>query len=341
MREAPRGFAGTSGALVPGMLHPLSSASWQPRVAAEDDVLAGLRAPRKWLPPRLLRDDAGAALYEEVTRLSDHYWSPVEQTLLRAHLGTIAQHVGPGARVIEPACGEGVLTRMLLRGLACPSSYVPVDLAPGQLAGLAAELRRRHPGLVVQPVFADPSQPFELPATERDAPRTLMVLAGAALGKLEPHAARALLTRLAALAGPDHLLLLGVDATRDPARILRAHADDEGVVQAYTRSALAHLNRTRAASFDLQAFTHRAVWSAAACRVELQLVSTGRQVVRVDGHPVAFAHGETVTVLHHIQHTPEATLLLLASGGWRPRQVFTPEEVPYRLWLCEPARPLR
>ena len=323
------------------MLLPLASTPWQAPAVDEDDVLAGLRAPRKWLPARLLRDDAGAALYEEVTRLSDHYWSPVEQTLLRAHLGTIAHHVGPGARVVEPASGEGALTRMLLRGLERPASYVPVDLAPTQLAGLAAELRRRHPGLVVQPVCADPARSFELPATEREAPRTLMVLAGAALGQREPAEARALLSRLAALAGPDRLLLLGADATREPARILRAHADDHGVIQAYIRSALAHLNRTRAARFDPQAFTHRAVWTAAANRVDHQLVSTGRQIVRVDGLVVAFAPGEPITVLSHYQHAPDATQLLLASGGWRPRQVFTPVETPYRLWLCEPLRALR
>ena len=132
------------------MFLPLTSAPWQAPAVDEDDVLAGLRAPRKWLPAQLLRDDPGAALHEEVTRLSDHYWSPVEQTLLRAHLSTIAHHVGPGARVVEAASGEGVRTRMLLRGLDRPASDVPADLAPTQLERLAAELRRRdaHAGHV-------------------------------------------------------------------------------------------------------------------------------------------------------------------------------------------------
>jgi hypothetical protein len=39
---------------------------------------------------------------------------------------------------------------------------------------------------------------------------------------------------------------------------------------------------------------------------------------------------------HCYKHTPAAMHALLGMAGWRPRQVFTDQNVPFRLWLCEP-----
>jgi L-histidine Nalpha-methyltransferase len=299
-------------------------------------VLDGLRAPRKRLPCRLLYADAGAELFERICTLDAYYPTRTELALLEQHLPQIAQHVGPAARVIEPGSGEGKKTRMLLHALEAPSSYVPIDIAHDQLRRMAAMLRRELPAVEIEPLTADYSEPFELPVPQHAFKRTLVFFPGSTIGNFEPGEARAFLARLAHLAGDNRMLLLGADATRDPDVLLRAYDDPQGVTAAFDKNALAYLNATRGATFDLDAFEHRAVWNAAASRIEMHLVSTRRQTAFVSGERIAFAEGEPIVTEHCYKHTPAAMHALLAMSGWRPRQVFTAAATPFRLWLCEP-----
>lgn len=300
----------------------------------DDDVLAGLRARRKRLPCRLLYDAAGAELFEQITRLDAYYLTTTELALLRDHARAIGSQVGPEARVIEPGSGEAIKTRIVLEALEQPVAYVPIDVSREQLARVAGVLRVHFPRLEVQPVAADFTQPFDVPPAPAHR-RTLVLFPGSTIGNFEPGEARTFLTGLRSLAGPQGMLLLGADSTRDPARLARAYDDEHGVTAAFDKNVLAHLNRTRGATFDLEAFDHRAVWNPEASRVEMQLVSRTRQIVRVDGALFVLAAGEAIVTEHCYKHTPEALQMLLGVAGWRPRQVFTATQVPYRLWLCE------
>ena len=302
----------------------------------DDDVLAGLRSPRKQLPCRLLYADGGDELFERICALDAYYPTRAELALLDAHLPQIAHNVGPAARVIEPGSGDGRKTRRLLRALDSPSSYVPIDIAHDQLRRMAEQLRRELPGIEIEPVTADYSEPFELPVPQRAFRRTLVFFPGSTIGNFEPGEARWFLAQLAALAGNDRMLLLGADATRDPAVLLRAYDDHDRVTAAFNKNVLAHLNRTRGATFDLDAFDHRAIWNADASRVEMHLVSKRRQTVSVSGQPILFTAGESIVTEHCYKHTPAAMHALLALSGWRPRQVFTGAATAFRIWLCEP-----
>src|SRR4030095_5672736 len=126
-----------------------------------------------------------------------------------------------------------------------------------------------------------------------------------------PGEARRFLAQLAQLAGNDRMLLLGADATREPSQLLRAYDDEHGVTAAFNKNVLAHLNRTRGATFDLEAFDHRAVWNADASRVEMHLVSRRRQTVTISGQRILFGAGEAIVTEHCYKHTPAAMHALL------------------------------
>lgn len=302
----------------------------------QDDVLDGLRASRKHLPPRLLYDDHGAALFEQITALEAYYPTRVELALLRRHLPQIAHQVGPEPRVIEPGSGEAIKTRLLLAALERPASFVPIDVAHEQLQRAAARLRGELPGLEILPLTADYTRPFELPLPQHEWRRTLVFFPGSTIGNFEPGEARAFLQLLGDIAGPDRMLLLGADATRDPERLIRAYDDEQGVTAAFNKNVLAHLNRTRHATFDLEGFEHRAVWNASASRIEMHLVSKRRQIVVIERVTITFAAGESIVTEHCYKHTPEAMVALLGASGWRTQSIYTSAQVPYRLWLCEP-----
>jgi len=158
---------------------------------------------------------------------------------------------------------------------------------------------------------------------------------GSTIGNLEPDDARRFLARFAELAGRGGVLVLGADSNTDTEALLRAYDDRHGVTAAFDLNVLAHLNRSRAATFDLSAFLHRAVWNAARSRVEMHLVSRRRQVVEVDGEAIALDRGEAIVTEHCYKHAPEALAALLAAAGWRVRQVFADPDGRMRLWLAE------
>jgi L-histidine Nalpha-methyltransferase len=302
--------------------------------AHTDDVLAGLLAPRKHLPCRLLYDARGAALFEQICELDDYYPTRSELALLEEHLPAIAAAVGPAARVIEPGSGAGVKTRMLLRAFEAPVGYVPIDISREQLEDNARALRAEFPGLEVQPVCDDYTAPFELPCPARRATRTLAFFPGSTIGNFEPDTARAFLARLRELAGAGGMLLLGADSNGDRDSLERAYDDREGVTAAFDRNVLAHLNCTYAATFDLDAFAHRAVWNAARSRIEMHLVSVRRQTVLVGGEPIQLERGEPIVTEHCYKHPRPVLAAMLDSAGWRVLRTDADPHARMHLWLA-------
>lgn len=302
-----------------------------------DEVLEGLLSRPKHLPCKLLYDARGAELFEQICTLDAYYPTRTEVALLEAHLPAIAIAVGPDARVIEPGSGEGIKTRMLLAALDRPAGYVPIDVSAEQLASTATALRARFPGLVVQPVCGDYTGALVMPAAPKTCARTLVFFPGSTIGNFEPDAARRFLARLGKLAGPNAMLLLGADSNADREALLRAYDDPEGVTAAFDLNILAHINRTHGATFRLDDFAHRAVWNEAHSRVEMHLISRRAQTVSVGDYEIELENNEPIVTEHCYKHTPAALAELLASAGWRVRDVFADPHGRMRLWLAESA----
>jgi L-histidine Nalpha-methyltransferase len=307
----------------------------RPDPFAGDDVLAGLRAPHKTLPCRLLYDARGAELFEQICTLDEYYPTRSELALLDRHLPAIARAAGPDARVIEPGSGAGLKTRMLLSALDRPASYIPIDVSAEQLQATARDLRAAFPALEVVPIAGDYTAALDLPTGLAAAGRTLVFFPGSTIGNFEPDDARRFLARLAALAGPGATLVLGADANQDPDVLLRAYDDAQGVTAAFDLNVLAHLNRTHAATFDLSAFMHRSVWDAQRSRIEMHLVSRRRQVVQVAGEPIQLERGEAIVTEHCYKHPPDVLAQLLGAAGWQVRETFVDPLGRMRLWLAE------
>jgi dimethylhistidine N-methyltransferase len=302
---------------------------------AGDDIVARLRAPRKYLPCKLLYDTRGAALFEQICTLDEYYPYRSELALLEEHLPAIARTIGPAARVIEPGSGAAQKTRMLLAALERPATYIPIDVSAEQLAATARDLNAEFTALEIVPIAADYTQALELPAAPRGAGRTLVFFPGSTIGNFEPDDARRFLARFAALAGPCASIVLGADSNNDAEALLRAYDDSQGVTAAFDLNVLAHLNRTHAATFDLAAFMHRAVWDAAHSRIEMHLVSRRRQTVELAGVPIQFERGEPIVTEHCYKHPPDVLAALLGEAGWQVRQVFADARGRMRLWLGE------
>lgn len=304
------------------------------RVPAErslrDEVLRGLTASRKTLPPKLFYDDAGARIFERICELDEYYLTRAELEILRAHAGDIAARAGEGCALVEYGSGAGIKVRLLLDALHAPSAYVPIDISGEQLARVSAELAAEYPRVAVRPVCADYTSHFRLPPL--GGAKRVAFFPGSTIGNFHPAEAAAFLRRVRGVVGRDGALVLGVDRAKDPRVIEAAYNDAQGVTAAFNLNLLVRLNRELGADFDLASFRHRAVFNAEASRIEMHLESLRAQTVHVAGQAIAFAAGETIWTESSYKYSHERLHETAASAGFVIDALWT--DARERFWVA-------
>jgi L-histidine Nalpha-methyltransferase len=300
------------------------------------EVLAGLRSVPKTLPPKLFYDDTGAALFEEICRLDEYYLTRTELSILRQHVGEIAELSGPRCTLVEYGSGAGEKVRLLLDTLEQPAAYVPIDISGDQLARVAADLRALYPHIAITPVCADYTRPVQLP-TAPWGMRRVAFFPGSTIGNFHPAEAAAFLSRLRRTIGPTGALILGVDRRKSERVVEPAYNDAKGVTAAFNLNMLRRLNRELDAEFDLNAFRHRAFFNSRASRIEMHLESVRDQVVRVADHHVWFMKGETIWTESSYKYDDEGLATLVSAAGFRTVRRWTDARGWFSIAFLEPA----
>ncbi|MDB5600267.1 MAG: methyltransferase [Xanthobacteraceae bacterium] len=294
----------------------------EPNAGLAADVIAGLSAHPKQLPPKYFYDAAGSELFEQITQQPEYYPTRSELEILDAHAGDIAKLIPEGAALIEFGSGSTRKARLLLRELRTLGAYVPVDISGEYLHQETAALRQDFPQLNVVPVEADFTKPFSLPESIAALPRAGF-FPGSTLGNFEPHEASAFLRHAGEMVGANGVLILGVDLVKAPELLHAAYNDAAGVTAQFNRNLLVRLNRELGADFDLSAFAHHAFYNAHKSRIEMHLVSARRQRVRIDGASFQFRAGETIHTECSYKYSVDSLRCLARGTGWDPLDVWT------------------
>lgn len=285
------------------------------------DVLQGLSAHPKGLPPKYFYDHAGSELFERITELPEYYPTRCELRILRERSSEIARLFPQGAALIEFGSGSSKKVRLLLQAAPQLASYVPVDISAEFLQQEATRLRRDFP-IAVAPVAADFTAPFDLPPSARLSPRCGF-FPGSTIGNFEPHQACEFLRHAGQVLGRDAILIVGVDLEKDAEILRRAYNDRQGVTAAFNLNLLKRINHELGADFDLNKFEHHAFYNSARHRIEMHLASKCRQRVRVCGEMIEFRGGETIHTENSYKYSIASFAALARGSGWAPVEVWT------------------
>ncbi len=286
------------------------------------DVIAGLTAMPKRLPPKYFYDVAGSELFERITTLPEYYPTRCEVEILREHAADIAAFLAKGAALIEFGSGASVKTRIVLGAANGLAAYVPVDISADFLERQAAELRTEYPGVAMLPVAADFSKPFELPIAIEGMPRAGF-FPGSTIGNLEPHEACTFMRQSAETLGPGALFIVGVDLVKDQRVLQKAYNDKAGVTAKFNLNLLTRINRELGANFSVSAFEHHAFYNREKSRIEMHLASMKRQKVRLCGETIDFRAGETIHTENSYKYSIELFGAMARGSGWTPVAVWT------------------
>lgn len=299
--------------------------------ALRADVLAGLTATPKTLPPKWFYDAHGSELFERITTLPEYYPTRAEREILIDRSAEIA--AATGARtLIELGSGSSEKTRYLIDALTSLRTYVPVDVSESALTQAGRALVAERPDLDVHALIADFTGTFTLPDTP--GPR-LVAFLGGTIGNLLPAERAAFLSSVRALLSPGDALLLGTDLVKDEQVLVRAYDDATGVTAAFNKNVLTVINRELGADFDPAAFDHVAVWDAEHEWIEMRLRSRTAQSVKVPALDLAvdFTAGEEMRTEVSAKFREDGVRDELAAQGLKLTHWWTDREGRFALSL--------
>ncbi len=300
--------------------------------AFQTDVLEGLAKPQKQIPPKHFYDAEGSRLFEAICDLEEYYPTRTEIALLRRSAREIASYIPEDAALVEFGSGASTKTRILLDAAQQIAVYAPIDISPEALTDAAAAIRRDYPAVQVAPLADDFTRALDLPAATEGRP-VVGFFPGSTIGNFTPDEARAFLRTARRLLGPDAGFLVGIDLVKPEATLVAAYDDSKGVTAAFNLNLLARINREIGGDFDLDAFSHRAVWNGADSRIEMHLVSLRDQDVRVAGQMFRFAAGETIHTENSCKFTVDGFARLAKEAGWTLERAWASDEPAFAVVL--------
>ncbi|MEU8714142.1 MULTISPECIES: L-histidine N(alpha)-methyltransferase [unclassified Streptomyces] len=281
--------------------------------ALRADVLNGLTATPKTLPPKWFYDARGSELFEQITELPEYYPTRAEREILLARSAEIA--AASGARtLVELGSGSSEKTRLLIDALTSLEVYVPVDVSESALTQAGRALVEERPALSVHALIADFTGRMSLPKTP--GPR-LVAFLGGTIGNLLPAERAVFLASVRGLLAPGDALLLGTDLVKDEDVLVRAYDDAAGVTAEFNKNVLAVVDRELDADFDPAAFDHVALWDAEQEWIEMRLRSRVAQTVKVPALDLAvdFAAGEELRTEISAKFRRDGVTAELAAAG--------------------------
>jgi len=289
-----------------------------------NEVIEGLQASPKMIPPKFFYDETGSRLFEQICQLPEYYPTRTEQKILQENASEIADIIGTYPYIIEPGCGSCEKIRLLLDILK-PKAYVPMDISKDFLQTSARAISMEYPWLDVHAACVDFTAPMHLPFCPEDV-RKLAFFPGSSIGNFEPAYARQFLHHVADLVGPAGGMLIGVDLKKDEQILIDAYNDKSGVTADFNLNVLSRINEELDADFNPRDFDHHAFYNTDLGRVEMHLISQKTQTVKIGDKHIGFGSGESIHTENSYKYTVNEFQALAVSAGFCPVHVWTDED---------------
>lgn len=302
------------------------------------DVRRYLTATPRQLPSRALYDTLGSALFDAICQLP---WYPVtraERRLISAYRGEIAESAGRPQRLVELGCGNGDKLSLLLgpRDATSHRALRRIDLVDVSASALssAARLIGEDRDLVIVTHQQRYEEGLAVASASRVAGERFGVLfLGSNIGNFDPPGAIAFLDTLRTTLQADDALVIGADLVKPERELLLAYDDPLGVTTAFNKNLLVRINREMGANFDITVFDHRAVWNAEQSRVEMHLVSRGKQRIEIPaaGLSLDLRAGEMIWTESSYKYDLAVFDALLRRAGFIPARHWIDREGQFLL----------
>lgn len=262
-----------------------------------EDVIHGLSQKPKTLPPKYFYDDRGSELFEQICELPEYYPTRTEALILRECADQIAEITG-ACELVELGSGSSTKTRFLLdayQEIPGNCKYVPIDVSGGILKSSVLQLQKQYPDLAIEGLIGT----YEEALTKLQSisvPSRMIFFLGSSIGNFTPQECNRFLSKIAHTLKPRDYFLLGIDLQKPKDILEAAYNDNQGVTAAFNLNMLSHLNWRFQGNFDINLFTHQAIYNQVDNQIEMYLHCLEDHRVSLDilNLQVFFEAGESI-----------------------------------------------
>jgi len=261
------------------------------------DVIQGLTQTPKIIPPKYFYDDRGSELFEQICELPEYYPTRTEAWILQQYANEIAQITG-ACELVELGSGSSTKTLFLLdayQKIASYCRYIPIDVSRGILQSSVLKLKQKYPAFFIEGLIGTYEQALAKLKSTFVASRMIFFL-GSSLGNFNPQECDRFLRQISQTLQPGDYFLLGIDLQKPKEILEPAYNDSQGVTAAFNLNMLSHLNCRFQGNFDINLFTHEAIYNQVDSQIEMYLhCQKSHQVsLKALDLEVSFTNGESI-----------------------------------------------
>src|SRR5829696_2280984 len=251
------------------------------------DVLTGLSSEPKSLSSKYFYDDEGSRLFQQIMHLPEYYLTRSEFEIFENQADEIFKSFANGSNafdLIELGAGDGTKTAVLVSHFLdrnADISYLPIDISQEALDALSAKFTKEFPALKTETLRGDYFKILESLKGKGERRKVLLFL-GSNIGNFSREQSVDFFRQLRAVMNDNDLLFVGFDLQKDPHVIVRAYDDSQGVTAEFNLNLLRRINRELGGNFDLEKFSHYALYRPNECAARSFLISRDEQSVYIE-----------------------------------------------------------
>jgi dimethylhistidine N-methyltransferase len=245
-----------------------------------DEISFSLNRTSKFINPKFFYDKKGSELFEKICDLSEYYPTRTEISILKKLKDELPLYLDGSFRLVELGSGSSVKTRLfldVLNQLQEKIEYFPIDISE-ILTESSSLLQQDYDNLFITGIIDTYEGGLEF-LQNYDDKKNLIIFLGSSFGNFTPDDGKAFLKKINSTMKDGDLFLIGLDLVKNKIILENAYNDSQGVTAKFNLNVLSRLNDELDANFDLNNFTHHALYNEHEQRIEMYLKSLVSQSV--------------------------------------------------------------
>ena len=300
-----------------------------------EEISSSLSRDSKYISPKFFYDKKGSDLFEKICSTPEYYPTRTEISILKQLQNELSSFLDDEFRLVELGSGSSVKTRLLLDILASQNNveYFPIDISE-ILAESSEQLLRDYKNLTITGIIDTYEGGLEFLKTY-DKKKNLIIFLGSSYGNFSPIDGYKFLEKVHSTMKSGDLFLIGLDLVKEKEILEAAYNDSQKITSKFNLNVLSRINDELDADFNLDGFSHHAIYNQKDQRIEMYLKSISAQsvVVSKSNLELVFAKDELIHTEYSHKYRLSEIHDLLDDVGFELKHTWLDEKKHFSLSL--------
>lgn len=301
------------------------------------EISSSLTGDSKSISPKYFYDDKGSQLFEKICELPEYYLTRTEIKILNQIQNDLKSYLTENMRLVELGSGSSIKTRLILDvfdKIQSKIEYFPIDISDILKDG-CQQLLDDYEKLHVTGIIDTYHGGLEFIKNFDDTPNLIAFL-GSSFGNFSETDGNNFLKQINSSMKDSDYFLIGLDLVKEKEILENAYDDTKGITAKFNLNVLSRINEELDGNFDLDNFSHHAIFNESEQRIEMYLKSSSNHSVTIpkSNLKIDFQEDELIHTEHSHKYTIPQIEKMLENAGFDINRIWQDEKRHYALILC-------